>query len=68
VTDLACLTVVQTQTEAELLCNLLRIEGIGCVERATNYGAALELPQAGPREVLVAPSDLDRARALLGDR
>lgn len=61
------LTVVPGETEAELLCGLLRAKGIECGYRDTD---AIDSPiegfiPSGPREVLVHEADLEAARALL---
>lgn len=61
------LTVVPGETEAELLCGLLRANGIECGYRDTD---AIDSPiegfiTSGPREVLVHDADLEAARALL---
>jgi hypothetical protein len=61
------LTVVPEETEAELLCGLLRANGIECGYRDTD---AIDSPiedfiPSGPREVLVHEADLEAARALL---
>jgi len=61
------LTVVPGETEAELLCGLLRANGIECGYRDTD---AIDSPiegfiTSGPREVLVHEADLESARALL---
>ena len=63
------LTVVPGETEAELLCGLLRANGIECGYRDTD---AIDSPMedfiaSGPREVLVHQGDLETARALLPD-
>ena len=63
------LTVVSGENEAELLCGLLRANGIECAYRDTE---AIDSPiedfiAAGPREVLVHEVDLETARALLPD-
>jgi putative signal transducing protein len=65
--DTVVLTVVPGETEAELLCGLLRANGIECGYRDTD---AIDSPiedfmTAGPREVLVHEADLETARALL---
>jgi hypothetical protein len=67
--DTVVLTVVPGETEAELLCGLLRANGIECGYRETD---AIDSPMedfmsAGPREVLVHESDLETARTLLPD-
>jgi putative signal transducing protein len=61
------LTVVPGETEAEVVCGLLRSNGIECAYRET---AAIDSPiedfmAAGPREILVREADLEPARALL---
>jgi Putative prokaryotic signal transducing protein len=67
--DSVVLTVVSDEPEAELLCGLLRSNGIECGYRDTD---AIDSPledftAAGPREILVHPSDLATARELLPD-
>ena len=67
--DGVVLTVVSGETEAEVLCGLLRSAGIDCAYRDTE---AIDSPledfiAAGPREILVQPGDVDAARALLDD-
>ncbi len=61
------LTIVPGETEAELLCGLLRSNGIECAYRDTaSIDSAIEdFIAAGPREVLVHEADLEAARALL---
>jgi hypothetical protein len=63
----AVLTVVPGETEAELLCGLLRSNGIECAYRDTDAidSAMEDFMAAGPREVLVYEADLETARALL---
>ena len=61
------LTVVPSEAEAQLLCGLLRSNGIECAYRDTE---AIDSPledymAAGPREVLVREADLEAARTLL---
>ena len=61
------LTVVPSETEAEVLCGLLQANGIECGYRETD---AIDSPiedfiPAGPQEVLVREDDLEAARALL---
>ena len=63
------LTVVSGETEAEIVCGLLRSAGFVCGYRDTQ---AIDSPMedfiaAGQREILVRPADLDAARALLED-
>ncbi len=61
------LTVVRDEIEAETICGLLRTEGIACDHRQTDMGAAAweATGSGGPREILVAPSNLERARDLI---
>ncbi len=61
------LTFVPGETEAEVLCGLLRANGIECGYRDTD---AIDSPledfmTSGPREILVHEADLETARALL---
>ena len=58
---------VSDESEAEIVCGLLRSAGIECGYRDTEaIDSALEdFTAAGPREVLVYAADLDAARALL---
>ena len=63
------LTVVSGETEAEIVCGLLRSAGFVCGYRDTE---AIDSPledftAAGPREILVPESDLEAAKALLAD-
>ena len=59
--------VVSDDTEAEVVCGLLRANGIECFYRDTE---AIDSPledftAAGPREVVVRSADADAARQLL---
>ena len=56
-----------TANEAEILCALLRTEGIECDHRATNLGSGSMdgMPGGGPREVVVDAEQLARAQELL---
>lgn len=61
--------VVSGEPEADIACGLLRSAGIECAYRDTE---AIDTPfedfiADGPREILVHPSDLEAARALLAD-
>lgn len=63
------LMVVSGEPEAEVVCGLLRSEGIECSYRDTE---AIDSPledftAAGPREILVKATDLEAARELLAD-
>jgi hypothetical protein len=62
-------TVVPGETEAEIVCGLLRSAGIECAYRDTQ---AIDSPledfiAAGPREILVREADVEAAQALLPD-
>jgi hypothetical protein len=67
VDELAAVTVVPNETEAEMICALLRTAGVDAFHRQTNAGAGFGdgMPQTGAQEVLVAAGDLDRAREAL---
>jgi GNAT superfamily N-acetyltransferase len=55
------LTVVPSQGEADVICSMLRVEGIKCAERLAD-----SIETSGNwREILVAESDLAAARELL---
>jgi hypothetical protein len=68
--DLVVAEVVATEAEAELLCSLLRNEGIRCTYRVSNYGAGAGdgLAVGGPQEVIVRSEDLESARTILAKR
>jgi hypothetical protein len=64
------LTVVANEPEAEMLCGMLRANGIACAYRTTNLAAGMadaSTAMGGPREVIVAEEQLDEARKLLSD-
>jgi Putative prokaryotic signal transducing protein len=65
--DTVVLTVVPGETEAELVCGLLRANGIECAYRDTDAidSAMEDFIASGPREVLVHEADLEAARSLL---
>lgn len=65
--DTAVLTVVSGESEAEVVCGLLRSEGIECAYRDTEaIDSSLEdFISAGSREILVHQSDLETAKELL---
>jgi putative signal transducing protein len=67
--DPVVVKVVSDEPEAEVVCGLLRSAGIECGYRDTEaIDSQLEdFTAAGPREILVHPSDLEAARALLDD-
>jgi hypothetical protein len=67
--DEARVTIVSTGAEAEMLCGLLRSNGIACFARATDQGAGSVYAMThgfGATEVVVRPEDLERAREILG--
>jgi len=65
------LTVAPTEVEAEMVCGLLRTEGIECFSRpAQLFGLVVPVGgnvanPGGPHEVVVDEHDLAAARALL---
>jgi len=67
--DAVVVKVVSDETEAELVCGLLRSAGFECGYRDTEaIDSQLEdFIAAGPREILVHASDLEAAQALLGE-
>ena len=68
--DEVSVTVVGSEPEAELACELLRTEGIRCYHRPTSYaaGAGDGLVSLGsPREIVVLAENAARARELLAD-
>ena len=66
--DTAVVKVVSGETEAEVVCGLLRSAGIECGFRDTEAVDSQfeEFIASGPREILVHRSDLEAARALVG--
>ena len=64
--NLVPLTVVRNEPEAELLCGLLRSEGIECEHRPTNFGiGTMDGLSGGAREVVVAEEGLEQAQEIL---
>lgn len=64
--ELVALTIVRNEVEAELLCALLRTEGIDCDHRSTNFGVgSMDGLPGGAREVVVDQEKLERAEELL---
>ena len=65
--DEVVVTVVSGESEADVVCGLLRSAGIECAYRETEAIDSLleDFTPAGPREIVVRASDLDAARALL---
>jgi len=62
-------TVVPGETEAEIVCGLLRSAGIKCGYRDTQAidSTIEDFIASGPREVLVSEEDLEAAKQLLGE-
>jgi hypothetical protein len=65
--DWVVVQVAGSEPEAELLCSVLRGEGIGCVPRLTNSGAGAGdgIGTVGAHDILVSPQDADNARGVL---
>jgi Putative prokaryotic signal transducing protein len=65
--DTVVLTAVASEPEAELVCGLLRSEGIECAFRDTEaIDTTLEdFIAAGSQEILVREADLEAAKELL---
>jgi hypothetical protein len=61
------LTVVSSEQEAEVVCGLLRANGIECGTQTTGAAGALSavLVSGGPTEIVVDERDVERARELL---
>jgi hypothetical protein len=62
-------TVVSGESEAEVVCGLLRSAGIKCAYRDTEaIDSSLEdFMSAGSREILVDAADLEAAKQLIAD-
>ena len=68
VADVVRLTVVPDEGEAEILCRMLRAEGIRCAHYRTNAssgGSDASSSFGGWREIVVLEDDLERASTLL---
>lgn len=68
-TELVRLTIVPNEFSAETIRGLLETEGIESIQRKTDFAAGVtdaSTSAFGPREVLVSPEDLERARDLIG--
>jgi hypothetical protein len=64
------LTIVADEFAAETIIALLGTEGIDSIQRKTDVAAGMADASAsafGPREILVKPEDLERARDLIGE-
>jgi hypothetical protein len=66
--ELVRLTIVSSESEAEILRGLLATEGIESIQRPTDFAAgALDgWAPGGAREILVRPADVETARELIG--
>jgi hypothetical protein len=67
------LTVVPDEMQAEVVCGVLRENGIACSYRKTDMAAAIGTygggyAIAGPTEILVDQGNLDSARKLLDQK
>ena len=67
--DTVVVKVVSGESEAQVVCGLLRSAGLECAYRDTEeIDSSLEdFMPAGAREILVHQSDLEAAQALLAD-
>jgi Putative prokaryotic signal transducing protein len=67
--DAVVVTVVSDEPEAQIVCGLLRANGIECAYRDTQeIDSPLEdFTAAGTREILVAEEDLEAARELIAN-
>jgi Putative prokaryotic signal transducing protein len=66
--ELARLTVVGNEIEAEQIRSLLRFEGIESIQRLTDFGSGsidAGTSGVGAREILVKPEDLEAAREIV---
>lgn len=65
--DAVVLKVVSGESEAQIVCGLLRSSGIECAYRDTEaIDSSLEdFMAAGPQEILVHAADLEAAKELL---
>jgi hypothetical protein len=68
--SVVALTIVHDEMEAEVICGLLRTNGIECGFRKTDMAGAWTagFASGGPTEVLVDDAKLDEARKLLRRR
>jgi hypothetical protein len=65
--DEVVVTVAASESEADVVCGLLRSAGIECAYRETEAIDSLleDFTPAGPREILVRAGDVDAAREVL---
>jgi Putative prokaryotic signal transducing protein len=66
---MVALTVVPNESQAEVLCGMLRANGIACGYEQTNFGAGAAdgFPRGGPVEIFVAEGDARKAGQLLSE-
>jgi putative signal transducing protein len=66
---MVALTVVPNESQAEVVCGMLRANGIACGYEQTNFGggAADGFPRGGPVEIFVAEEDARKAGQLLSE-
>jgi hypothetical protein len=68
VTELVHLTIAPDEFAADTIISLLQTEGIEAIQERTDLAAGMADASAsafGPREILVRPEDVDRARELI---
>jgi hypothetical protein len=68
VSELVHLTIASDEFAADTIVSLLQTEGIEAIQQRTNLAAGMAdaaFSSFGPREVLVRPEDLERARELI---
>jgi hypothetical protein len=68
--DVVVVAVVSDEAEAEIVCGLLRSNGIECGYRDTDaIETSLEnFMASGPREILVREAELEAAKSVLAAR
>jgi hypothetical protein len=64
---MVALTMVRSEAEAEVLCGMLRVNGIACGYQQTNVGAGAAdgFSRGGALEIFVAEGDAQQAQELL---
>ena len=66
--ELVRLTIVADEFAADTIISLLQTEGIEAIQQRTDLAAGMADAAAsafGPREILVRPADVERARELV---
>jgi Putative prokaryotic signal transducing protein len=69
--ELVVLQMVGSEPEAELICSLLRSEGIPCIQQKTNYAAGVGDGMSvigGPREIVVHAENLAAAQEIMDEQ